>query len=121
MKVIPKGLAAQLIFLILASTAIIFLAAFIYNLTASKKAVMQQVEANARHLTLETTYRVEAVLQAVEKVPVNLAVVLENYPFRQQNLLRLIRTTVETNRDVYGIAVAFEPHAFDPQRYYFSP
>ena len=64
-----RGLAAQLTFLILTSTAIIFLAAFLYNLAASKKAVIHQVGENARHLTLETAYRIEAVLNEVEQVP----------------------------------------------------
>jgi class 3 adenylate cyclase/HAMP domain-containing protein len=121
MKSHPRGLAAQLIILILAGTAGIFLAAFTYNLVASKKAVMAQVRQNARHLTLETTYRVQAVLQAVEKVPDNLAVVLQDYPHQPADLQRLMRSTVASNREVFGVAVAFEPYAFNPQRYYFSP
>jgi class 3 adenylate cyclase/HAMP domain-containing protein len=116
-----RGLAAQLIILILASTAIIFLAAFIYNLVASKKAVMHQVGENARHLTLETAYRIEAVLQAVEKVPGNLAAVLEDYPYQQKDLGRLMETIVRENPGVFGVAAAFEPYAFAPKRYYFCP
>jgi class 3 adenylate cyclase/HAMP domain-containing protein len=117
----PRGLAAQLIILILASTAIIFLAAFTYNLVASKRAVMEQVGENARHLTLETAYRIETVLRGVGKVPDNLAAVLEDYPYEQADLLRLMRTTVAANRDVFGVAVAFEPFAFNPRHYYFCP
>jgi class 3 adenylate cyclase/HAMP domain-containing protein len=116
-----RGLAAQLIFLILTSTAIIFLAAFLYNLVASKKAVLHQVSQNARHLTLETAYRIETVLNGVEKVPGNLAAVLEDYPYRQQDLVRLMKTFVRDNPGVFGVAAAFEPYAFSPKRYYFSP
>jgi class 3 adenylate cyclase/HAMP domain-containing protein len=121
MKTYRRGLATQLIILILAGTAGIFLAAFTYNLVASKKAVMEQVRQNARHLTLETTYRVETVLQAVEKVPDNLAVVLQNYPYQSADLQRLMRSTVASNPEVFGVAVAFEPYAFNPKRYYYSP
>ncbi|HZE22327.1 MAG TPA: adenylate/guanylate cyclase domain-containing protein, partial [Desulfobaccales bacterium] len=121
MKSNPRGLAAKLIILILAGTAGIFLAAFTYNLVASKKAVMEQVRENAQHLTLETTYRVEAVLQGVEKVPDNLAVVLQNYPHKAADLQRLMYRTVASNQDVFGVAVAFEPYAFNPKHYYFSP
>jgi class 3 adenylate cyclase/HAMP domain-containing protein len=117
----PRGLAAQLIILILGSTAIIFLAAFIYNLVASKQAVIEQVGQNAQHLTLETAYRIEVVLRSVEKVPGNLAAVLEDYPYQQTDLVRLMQTTVAANRDVFGVAVAFEPHAFHPGSYYFCP
>ena len=116
-----RRLATQLIFLILTSTAIIFLAAFLYNLMASKQAVINQAGENARHLTLETAYRIESVLQGVEKVPGNLAPVMEDYPYKQPDLLRLLKTTVANNREIFGMAVAFEPHAFDPQSYYFCP
>ncbi len=116
-----RGLAAQLIILILASTAIIFMAAFLYNLVASKQAIMRQVGENARHLTLETAFRIETVLQTAERAPINLAAVLEAYPYQEADLLRLMRTTVATNREVFGVAVAFEPHAFNPKFYYFCP
>jgi len=116
-----RGLAAQLIFLILTSTAIIFLAAFLYNLVASKKAVIHQVGENARHLTLETAYRIESVLNGVEQVPGNLAAVLQDYPYQQQDLVRLMETMVRNNPSVFGVAAAFEPYAFAPKRYYFSP
>ena len=117
----PRGLAAQLILLILASTGIIFLAAFTYNLVASKQAVIEQVGENAMHLTLETAYRIEAMLQAVMKIPGNLAAVIEDYPHRQAELQRLMRRTVANNREVFGVAVAFEPYAFDPRHNYFCP
>ena len=116
-----RGLAAQLVFLILCSAAIIFLAAFTYNLWASKQAVLTQVGENARHLTLETAYKIEAVLQGVEKVPGNLAAVLEDYPYRQEDLQRLLHSVVAGNKDVFGVAMAFEPFAFNPKFYYFSP
>ena len=116
-----RSLATQLIFLILASTAIIFLAAFIYNFMASKQAVITEVGENARHLTLETAFRIEVVLQGVEKDPANLAAVMEDYPYKERDLLRLLKTTVSNNPEMFGVAVAFEPHAFDPKRYYFSP
>ena len=63
-----RRLATQLIFLILTSTAIIFLAAFLYNLMASKQAVINQAGENARHLTLETAYRIESYCQAVHRL-----------------------------------------------------
>ncbi|MEJ2672376.1 MAG: serine/threonine protein phosphatase, partial [Deltaproteobacteria bacterium] len=116
-----RGLATQLIILILGSTAIIFVAAFAYNLVASKRAVMKEVAANARHLTLETNYRIEAVLKGVAKVPDNLAVAVENYPYKEADLLRLLKSTVANNKGIFGMAVAFEPYVFNPKKYYFCP
>jgi class 3 adenylate cyclase/HAMP domain-containing protein len=121
MKAKPRGLAAQLIMLILAGAAGIYLIAFIYNLVASKRVIIKQVSQNARHLTLETAYRVEAVLRPVENVPKTMAAVLQDYPYKQKDLERLLRSTISSNRDIFGMAVAFEPHAFNHKVYYFCP
>ena len=117
----PSGLATKLIIYILAGTVLVFLAAFAYNYHASQQAVLAQVADNARHLTLETAYRIEVVLQSVEKVPRNLATVIEGYPYERQDLMRLIHGILKSNSEVYGVAMAFEPYAFDPKLYYFCP
>src|SRR4030042_5973942 len=117
----PKGLAAKLIVSILPSTAIIFLAAFAYNYHVSQEAVLAKVAESARHLTLETAYRIEVVLKGVEKVPGNLAAVIEDSPYDRQDLVRLLHSIVAGNPELYGGALAFDPYAFDPKLYYFCP
>ncbi len=115
------GLATKLIIYILSGTAFVFLAAFTYNSWVSQKALLTQVAENARHLTLETAYKIEVVLKGVEKVPRNLAAVIEDTPHRQDNLVRLLSSLVDNNPEIFGMAVAFEPYAFNPRQYYFAP
>jgi sigma-B regulation protein RsbU (phosphoserine phosphatase) len=117
----PKGLATKLIVSILPSTAIIFLAAFAYNYQVSQEAVLAKVAESARHLTLETANKIEVVLKGVEKVPGNLAAIIEDYPYDRQDLVRLLHSVMEGNLELYGVALAFEPFAFDPKLYYFCP
>ncbi len=117
----PSGLATKLIIFILTSTAIIFLAAFAYNYRASQDAVLVKVAENARHLTLETAYRIEVVLKSVEQAPRNLAAVIEDRPYPRPDLVRLIKSVLASNREAFGMAVAYEPYAFDPKLYYFCP
>jgi class 3 adenylate cyclase/HAMP domain-containing protein len=117
----PPGLATKLTIYVLTGAALIFLGAFAYNYRVSQQTVLEQVAENARHLTLETSYRIAVVLKGVEQVPRNLAAVLEEYPYQRDELVRLIHCTLESNADVYGVAVAFEPYAFDPKLYYFCP
>ena len=117
----PPGLATKLILYILTGTAVIFLAAFAYNYRASRDAVLREVGENARHLTLETAYRIEVVLKSVEQVPRNLAAVIEDYPYERQDLVRLIHRVLESNPEVFGMGVAFEPYAFEPKSHYFFP
>lgn len=115
------SLAWKLIILILSSTAVIFVAAFTYNYHFSNQTVLKNVEENARNLAYSTVYKIESVLQAVEKIPKNLASIIENYPYEREDLLRLAYSTVSTNPEIFGSAVAFEPYAFNSDTYYFSP
>jgi sigma-B regulation protein RsbU (phosphoserine phosphatase) len=57
----------------------------------------------------------------VEKVPLNLAAVMNNFAFHRPGLLRLIEESVKTNPEIYGVAVAYEKNAFDPKKEYFCP
>ncbi len=116
-----RGLATILIITILTSSAVIFLAAFTYNYYASRRAVLNEVANDARDLTRATAYKIAVVLKGVEKVPLNLAAVMNEFSFKRPELLRLIKSAVTTNPEVYGVAVAYEKYAFDPKKEYFCP
>lgn len=116
-----RSLAVQLTFLILTSTTIIFVAAVAYNYHFSKQVVMQEVTENAKNLTLSTAHKIEVILRGVEKAPINLAGIIEKYPYERDDLFRLIKNTLASNDEIFGSAIAFEPYAFNPQLYYFSP
>jgi len=104
-----RSLAARLILLILAPTAIIFAAAFLYGYLASKAIVVQGVKENVEDLALATVYKVEIVLQSVEKIPLNLSYLLEKYSYSREDLVYLASNGVARNPEVFGIAIAFEP------------
>jgi class 3 adenylate cyclase len=116
-----SGLATRLIGCILSAAALIFLAAFAYSYYASKEGIIHQASENARHLTLETVYRIEVVLRGVEKIPLNLAATLEHARWEGDDLIKLIRTGAEHNQELFGLGVAFEPYAFHRQSQYFMP
>jgi sigma-B regulation protein RsbU (phosphoserine phosphatase) len=125
-----KGLAAQLIILILATTTLIFLAAFFYQFFAAKKQVMRTVSENARSLTRETAARIEIIVRGVEKIPLNLKATLERSALKgaadrstltSDDLASMIKNALDQNAEIFGVGIAFEPYAFDPNRYYFAP
>jgi sigma-B regulation protein RsbU (phosphoserine phosphatase) len=116
-----RGLAFRLSVLILASTTVIFAAAFAYNYYFSRQAVLKSVEENAKNLTVSTIYKIEAILRSIEKIPSNLAYRIEKRPYQRDELVELLRSTVAENREIYGSTVSFEPFAFDPACFYFSP
>lgn len=115
------GLAGKLAIFILTSAAVIFATAFGYNYYYSKKHLLQQVAARSQDLTLATVCRIESVLRAVEKVPVNLGAVIEQYHPDAEGLAQMIADSLTLNAEVFGMAMAFEPYAFDPAKRDYAP
>lgn len=116
-----RSLAFKLSAFILVSTTLIFVAAFGYSYRSSRQSVLKNVELRAQSLTLATVYKIEAVLQAVQKVPENLAALVALRQMPGDDLLQLMRTAVHNNEELFGVAVAFEPFAHDPDAYYYAP
>jgi class 3 adenylate cyclase/HAMP domain-containing protein len=116
-----RGLATILSLAILASTIIVLSVVFTYNSRVSKEVIMAEVSENARNLTRATACKIDRILRGVEKVPLNLAAVLDNFSFPRPGLLKLIKESVVTNSEIYGVAVAYEKYAFDKKKAYFCP
>ncbi len=116
-----RSLASQLILLIVTSVAVIFLTASIYSYHASEEGIIRRASENARHLSQETVFRIEAVLSGVEKVPGNLAATLEHLPWQVQNLVPMLQTAVNNNRELFGLGIGFEPFGLNPKSQYFLP
>ncbi|MCX5825857.1 MAG: SpoIIE family protein phosphatase [Deltaproteobacteria bacterium] len=116
-----RGLAFKLSLMILTGTAVIFTAAFGYNYIYSRNQILKNVETNAQNLTLAAVNRIETVLRGVEKDPSYLAHALSEKKFDHQTLLGRVEALLNTNPDIFGSAVAFDPYAFDPESLYFAP
>lgn len=115
------GLAARLIVMILTGTSVIFGATAAYNHFITKRIVLREVEGSARNLSLATVYRIQSVLAGVQKIPANLADVVGGDGYNQEGLLQLLRDTVTRNPEIYGSAIAYEPHGFAADSLYFAP
>jgi len=116
-----SGIAFKLIVLIMASITAILASVLHYNYDVSRRIIAANVEKNAANLALATVNRIDAVLLAVQKVPASLAQFLENGSWQGGDLVTLIGTMVENNPEIYGAAIAFEPHAYSPNSQSFAP
>ena len=107
------GLAFRLSLFILTATAFIFLTAFGYSYFYSRKQILANVEKNAEAVTMATVSKIEVVLEGVEKVPSYLARNLQgdkpSLPVLQQQIIALL----QTNPEIFGSAVAYEPYAYE--------
>ena len=115
-----KGsLALKLSLYILSGMTVIFLSAFGFNYTYSKRIVLKNVEETARNLTLSTVNKIEGILTGVEKTPRYLAVSLERqHDYTQAGIMQITSDALAANPDIYGIAVAFEPYVFHRKALY---
>jgi sigma-B regulation protein RsbU (phosphoserine phosphatase) len=116
-----KKLAFKISLFILSGTTCIFLAAFGYNYYYSRQLVLNNVEENARNLTLAAVNKIETTLSGVEQVPRFISSALENHQYNRDDLLQMIEDILLTNPDIFGASVAFEPFTFHPQSRYFAP
>ncbi len=116
------GIAFRLSFWILLSAAIIFTLVFGFYYTLSRGFLIEKIEQYAGVLAQGTAARIDKFLIATEKIPENLALTLaDQTPGNQQKLFGLMESILAGNREIYGMAVAFEPYAWDGRIRHFSP
>jgi len=108
-------------FFILTSTACIFIAVFGYNYFYSRSQILADVEKNSEIITVATVSKIEIVLNGVEKVPSYLARSLESSKPSLTELQKRIIDLLQTNSEIFGSAVAYEPYAFDGKSRYSAP
>ncbi|PJB33290.1 MAG: hypothetical protein CO107_15950, partial [Deltaproteobacteria bacterium CG_4_9_14_3_um_filter_51_14] len=68
-----SGIALRISLLVLSSITVIFSSVFIYNYLFSRQIIQTSIERNAESLTQATVNKIDGVLSAVERVPINLA------------------------------------------------
>ncbi|PKN69994.1 MAG: serine/threonine protein phosphatase [Deltaproteobacteria bacterium HGW-Deltaproteobacteria-12] len=117
-----RGIAFRLSLWILLSSAIIFMMVLGYYYALSRRAIVEKIEQYAGEMAKGNAARIDTILAATQKIPHNLSALISGAPFGDSRKLRkLITTFVEHNPEIYGMAVAFEPYAWDGKSRYFSP
>ena len=116
-----NSIVIRLVLVITLSSAVIFAVTLGYNYYQSRVILENELESNARNLAMSLVNRVEIQLTAVTKVTEGLARYVESDKHTEQELLSLIRTTVEHNPEIYGSFVAFEPYAFSAKSRLYAP
>jgi len=116
-----NSIVIRLVLVITLFSSLIFAVTLGYNYYRSRVMLEQELENNARNLAMSLVHRVETDLTAVAKVAEGVARSLETGHYTEQELLSLIRTTVEKNPEIYGSTVAFEPYAFSSAYRLYAP
>ena len=116
-----RGLALRLALFILASTTLIFLAAFGYSHYHSRRLVLKNVSAVAMDRAASVVLQIEIKLRSVEALPRVVSRYLENRTVTDELVLPLMHDMVAGSPELFGGAAAFEPHAFTPDQRFYAP
>jgi phosphoserine phosphatase RsbU/P len=116
-----KSIAFKLRFFILSGIILIFSLIMYIDYEASRRILIKTAEQNATNLAMSTVNKIENVLKPVEKIPQNLAPILENSHYSENEMKRFLKAVVGKNQEVFGSCIAFEPYEYDPYKYYFGP
>lgn len=104
-----RGLAFQLSVSILTVVLLIFVLVFIVNFYLSGKLMLKNVEENTKNLTSSAINKSEGFFLAIEKVALNLSLVVRDDPNDTLRIRRLLQDVVLNNEEVFGSCVAFAP------------
>lgn len=107
--IIKPGLSFKMIVAIFAVVAVITTIIFTYIYKVSHDTILANLKENSKLLTYNTVNQVEKFLGAVQKIPDNLSKIIETGNYSPDQMERFLRLAVETNSEVFGACIAFEP------------
>ncbi|MCX8069861.1 MAG: SpoIIE family protein phosphatase, partial [Thermodesulfovibrionales bacterium] len=113
-----KGIATKLILYFSISSTLIFLVIMLTNYFYSRDRFEEQISNHVKGIVSSSIYKVESVLNAVEKIPENLAFFIESGSYTEQEIQKMLMEALKINPEIFGIAVAFEPYQFKKDKYY---
>jgi phosphoserine phosphatase RsbU/P len=115
------SLAVKLITLIVASAGVIFIFMILFNYFFLKKTYIAKARATARCISESKAEQVSLLLAGAESVAKTLAAIAEGHHYSEAELMQILKDSLKNNAEIFGIAIAFEPLAFQSESTYFSP
>lgn len=115
-----KGLAYKISLFVLLGTVLTFMIMISLNYFHSKSLLLRNVLSNAKNMTYATINSIETVLVSAEKIPFNLALLLDYSEIPEDKLNAYMKQIVMYNPEVYGCCVAYEPNMY-PGKELFAP
>ena len=114
-------IAVRLIVVFLIFSILIFGVTLGYNYYQARNMITAKMEINARNLVTGVAGRVETAIVSVTNVAKSMGLSLEIFSFNNARLLDFIQTSVISNPDVFGSAVAFEPSGDGRLQDFYAP
>ncbi len=116
-----NSLTRRIVVFVFVGTALVFAGLIWYNYFAMKNMGENTLRENAKNETLRYAAEINSVFTAAEEIPENLAVVLENFDFNDEELNLLLSTQLQQNPEVYGMIIAYEPYRRQKKEKFYAP
>lgn len=116
-----RSIALKMTLLVLAGTGLVFASILVYSYVYSKHLILEETEDSLQNLCLAAARQIDSEMRSVEQIPQDLACFIETVPCDGAGIERLLKNTVQCNREIYGSTVAFEPRAFDKDIDAYAP
>lgn len=116
-----KSLALRLATLTLIFSTLIFTAILAYNYSFSKNIIVNMAEERGAYMTDSTVKRIDGILASVRKVTDSISFSLEEGDLSRERLLELEKRVLSDNPEIFGTAIAFEPHGYIETQKYYAP
>ena len=114
------SIAFKITALILVGTGVVFALTAVHGYLSSRGMILRETETSTRNLTQGVTNRVEQEFRRVEKVVQSLSFFLETTSGQEASIDDLLKNLVAKNSEIFGMAIAYEPYAFDRSRQWFA-
>lgn len=121
LRIVNHSFAAKLNFYLLSLLIALFIIGFgiFYHFAFLhiEKNAYQKITQQAK----ETNLRVSNLLRTIEKIPENMSWMLPIYVTQPDSIFNVTRQVVQNNDEIFGCAIAFEPHYFPSKGKHFAP
>ncbi len=116
-----NSLSFRIIRRVLIFTLLLFIVILSLFYYFARTTIQESARENAVLLAENTVGEIENEMQQLEKIPEVIAGLMEIDPVHEDTLFQVVETILLKNDNVYGAAIAFEPHFFREKGRYFSP
>jgi sigma-B regulation protein RsbU (phosphoserine phosphatase) len=118
---IKNSLTVKLTALVLGFSTLILGAVLINSYLFSKTVIVEQAEEQSRTRGREVANQLAALIKPVEQAAHDIALTMEDSSLTGQEIEALTGRIVESNSDVFAMAIAFEPYTFSYDTLFFAP
>ena len=116
-----NSLAFKIIFQILLFCMVLGLVIFSIYYYYTRTTIERSARENAISLADNTISKIEEIIKPAETITNNLAWIIETGVISKDSILPFLTKVVKNNPTIYASAIAFEPYAFNKDKYYYSP